>query len=104
MNVDAYIKAANRGDFQYEVAECDDYGGISVEECKYKGKGLNATITKIDKNEYEVEVDDLLNEPFYICQTRSSKRLARELLEKIIINDRNGSWENNLRYIETISM
>ena len=100
MNIDAYIKAANRGDFRYEVAECDEYGGISIEECKYKGKGLNATITKIDINEYEIETGDLLNEPFYICQTRSSKRLARELLERIIINDREGNWQKNMKYVE----
>ena len=100
MNVNAYIKAANRGDFQYEVAECDDFGGILVEECKYKGKGLNAKITKMDKNEYEIEIDDLLNEPLYICQTRSSKRLARELLERIIINDRDGNWQKNMKYVE----
>ena len=100
MNVDAYIKAANRGDFQYEVAECDDCGGIAVEECKYKGKGLNAMITKRDNNEYEIEIYDLFNEPFYICQTRSSKRLARELLERVIINDRKGNWQKNMKYVE----
>ena len=98
MNVNAYIKAADRGDFQYEVAECDDYGGIMVEECKYKGKGLNATITKVDKNEFQIEIDDLFNAPFYICQSRSSKRLARELLERVIINDREGKWQKNLKY------
>lgn len=99
MNVNAYIKAANRGDFHYEVAECDAYGGILVEECTYKGKGLNATITKMATNEYEIEIGDLLNEPFYICQTRSSKRLAREFLERMIVNDREGNWEKNLRYV-----
>ena len=98
MNVNAYIKAANRGDFQYEVAECDDYDGILVEECKYKGKGLHATITKVDKNEFQIEIDDLFNAPFYICQSRSCKRLARELLERVIINDREGNWQKNLKY------
>lgn len=100
MNVDAYIKAANRGDFRYEVAEYDEYGGILAEECRYKGRALHAKITKTATNEYEIETDDLLNEPFYICQIRSSKRLARELLERIIINDRKGNWQKNMKYVE----
>ena len=32
MNYDAYIKSANRGDFQWEVVEYNDDGGVDVEE------------------------------------------------------------------------
>ena len=98
MNYDAYIKSANRGDFQWEVVEYNDYGGVDVETCTYKGESIDAKITKINNSEYEVEVDWLLNEPSYIVQTRNSRKSARELAERIIINDREGNCSKNLKY------
>lgn len=98
MNYDAYIKSANRGDFQWEVVEYNDDGGVDVETCTYKGESIDASITKISNNEYEVEIDWLSNEPSYIVQTRSSRKFARELAERIIRNDKEGNWEKNLKY------
>ena len=99
MNVEAYLKAADRGDFHWEGVEYNDYS-IQVEECTYKEKYVNAKITKISNNEYEVEVDNLLNEPKYILQVRSSRKSARVLVERIVRNDREGDWQKNLKYAD----
>lgn len=88
-----YIKSADRGDFQYQVLELDNCTGkILVEECLYKCKAIG--IIRNSCEEYEVEVDDLENEPLYIFQIRSSRKSARELLEKIIKNDKLNNGKN----------
>lgn len=97
MNIESYRKAADRGDFQWEAVEVDE-SGVRVEECTYKGKGVSTKITRVDENEFEVEVDNLPHEPFYILQTRSRRKTARELAERIIRNDRNDNWKKNLKY------
>lgn len=98
MNSDNYVKAANRGDFQWYPLEEDDWTGrIIAEGCDYKGKGAGVRISGSD-GEFEVEID-LDNEPTYICDTRSSRRSAREFAERIIRNDKEGSPEKNLKYV-----
>ena len=92
-----YIKSANKGDFQYSVTEADDCTGkIYTEECRYKGKCVG--IIRNDCDQFEEEVDDLHHEPSYICQFRSSRKAARELLERIILNDELNNGKN-MKYI-----
>lgn len=98
MNYDAYIKAANRGDFQWEVTECNDFGLVQEETCTYKGKCVGVSVRIGNDNDFEVEVDWLTNEPLYIIQYRKSRKSARELAERIVRNDREGNWEKNLKY------
>lgn len=91
-----YIKAADRGEFQYSVVEADDCTGkILKEECTYKGKAVG-TITNI-LDEYEIETDRLNHEPNYILEYRNSRKSARELLERIIKNDEVNNGKN-LKY------
>lgn len=95
--VERYNKAADRGEFKYEVLEADDFTGkIFSEECFYKGKCVGH-ISGSD-GEFEVEVDNLKNKPVYICQYRSSRKLARELLERIIKNDEENNGKN-MKYL-----
>ena len=98
MNYDAYIKAANRGDFQWEVLESNDFGLVQEETCTYKGKSTCITVRMSGDKEFEVEADWLQNEPLYIVQYRKSRKSARELAERIIRNDREGNWQKNLKY------
>lgn len=98
MNIDAYTKAANRGDFQWYPIEEDDWTGQVLEEgCDYKGKGAGVRISGT-KGEYEIEID-LENDPTYICETRASRKSAREFAERIVRNDREGMSEKNLKYV-----
>lgn len=91
-----YIKSANRGDFQYQVLEADDCTGkIYYEECLYKGKAVGTINTA--SGEFEVNVDNLQHEPTFICEFRSSRKAARELLERIIKNDELDNGKN-LKY------
>ena len=53
MNYDAYIKAANRGDFQWEVTECNDFGLVQEETCTYKGKDVGVSIRIGNDNDFE---------------------------------------------------
>jgi len=88
-----YIKAADRGEFQYSVIEADDWSNkILKEECTYKGKAVG-TITNI-LEEFEVETDRLNHEPTYILEYRNSRKSARELLERIIKNDEANNGRN----------
>jgi hypothetical protein len=88
-----YIKAADRGEFQYEVLEVDDCTGkIIAEECKYKGKAVG--IIRNSCGEFEIEIDNLNNDPSYIFETRSNRKSARELLERIIKNDESNNGKN----------
>lgn len=98
MNYDAYIKAANRGDFQWEVTEYNDFGLVQAETCTYKGKDVGVSVRMGNDNDFEVEVDWLTHEPLYIIQYRKSRKYARELAERIIRNDLEGNWQKNLKY------
>lgn len=99
MNAKAYVKAANRGDFQWYPIEEDDWTGQVLEEgCEYKGKCAGVRISGT-KGEYEIEIDGLENEPLYICDTRSSRKSARMFAERTIRNDREGSSKANLKYV-----
>lgn len=99
MNVDAYIKSANRGDFQWYPLETDNFTGQIVHEsCTYKGEGIDVNIIGT-KGEYDIEIDGLTHEPFYLFDTRASRKSAREYAERIIKNDRNGDWKKNLKYV-----
>lgn len=100
MNIDAYLKAADRGDFQWSPIDTDAWTGqVISEECEYKGKGCNTKITRTSKDEYEIEIT-LDNEPYYICDYRSSRRSAREYVERIIRNYKSGNWQKNMKYVK----
>lgn len=99
MNLNAYAKAADRGDFQWYPLEEDGWTGQVFEEgCDYKGKCAGVRISG-SKGEFEIEIDGLENEPLYICDTRASRKSAREFAERIIRNDREGSPAKNLKYV-----
>jgi hypothetical protein len=92
-----YIKAADRGEFQYEVLETEDWSGkIIAEECTYREKAVG--IIRSGSDEYEVEVDNLNHEPSYVYGIRGSRKSARELLERIIKNDEANNGKN-MKYI-----
>jgi len=96
-NVDTYIKNAKRGEFQWECAETTDgygYGtGVQLEEVSLKGR--SATITKESDNEFEVDVIIKHSINYYndkekeseIIDYRSSRKLARILVERLINKD-----------------
>ena len=87
MSVGAYLKAANRGEFQWECDETTDgigMGGVLVESTSLKGR--TATITREDANSFVVEVE-LEHEPNYVCDYRASRKSARILAERLIKQD-----------------
>lgn len=89
-----YMKSSDRGEFKYEVLEADEWTGrIALEECIYNGKSVGTI--RNNCGEYEVEIDNLINDPVYIFETRSSRKLARQLLERIINNDISNNGKNN---------
>lgn len=98
MNVDAYIKAANRGDFKWQPFEVDNWTGQVLEEgCTYKGKEMAVKISSSAWDNFEVEID-LENEPYSINVCRASRKSAREFAERVIRNDMEGNWQKNLKY------
>lgn len=87
MSVEAYLKAADRGEFQWECIETTDgigMGGVLVESTSLKGR--SASITREDANSFLVEVD-LEHEPNYMCDYRSNRKYARILAERLIKQD-----------------
>lgn len=87
MSVEAYLKNADRGDFQWECIETTDgigMGGVMIEATGLKGRG--ATITREDANQFFVEVD-LKHGECYRCDYRSSRKYARILAERWIKQD-----------------
>jgi hypothetical protein len=96
MNQTQYTKYCKRGDFEWYPIDCD-YRRVFEEECTYKGKGCSAVIRSCPDG-YEIEVDNLVHDPSYIYAERKSRNSARELVERIIRNDRDGNWDKNLKY------
>jgi protein subunit release factor B len=87
MSVNKYLESANRGDFQWECIETTDgigFGGVRRESVNLKGR--SAMITRCGYNEFEVEIE-LVNEPFYEFNIRSTRKLARVYAERFIEKD-----------------
>lgn len=94
--IEKYLKSAERGEFHYEVVEDDPATyTVHVEECYYKEKCVGKISYFGDG--FEVETDFLQNEPMYICAIKSSRKRAREFLEKVIKNDEVNNG-NNMKY------
>ena len=56
-NFNAYFKSANRGDFQWNPIDIDDWTGrVLSEECTYKGQGVNVIVSGC-KGDYTIEID-----------------------------------------------
>lgn len=99
--VDKYLESAKRGDFQYECVETTDSygnGGCKIETVRYKDR--YATITRLTSDEFECEID-LLHDPVYIVDYRSSRKNARNFVERIIKNDIENNGKN-LKYIKEV--
>ena len=92
--VERYLQNANRGEFQWQCVETTDgygMGGVQVESVALKGR--EATITREDVNEFEVDV--ILKHPteykgqttYEVIEYRASRKSARNLAEKLIKKD-----------------
>jgi len=89
----------NLQDLKYHVVETTDSygcGGIQLETVSYEGR--TASINRICSNEFECEIN-LINEPLYVFEIRSSRKNARKFVERIIKNDiaNNGK---NMKYAD----
>ena len=95
-----YNKYCKRGKFQWECFDYADNGSVMEETCTYKGKYYCNVIIRSKWDRYEIEIEGLKNEPYYITGERKSRKSARIFAERIIENDSSGNWKNNLKYIE----
>lgn len=92
MNLQAYIKGCNRGEFQWNCIESGTYGeGNSVDVENVTLNDRWGTVTRNSSEEYSAEVDGLKNEPFYDEKEFSSRKSARKWVERLIVNDINKS-------------
>lgn len=90
MNLKAYLKGCNRGQFQWDCVESGTYGdGNSVDVENVYLEGRCGSIKRLSNNEYEAEIDNLKNEPFYDFKEFASRRSARNWVEKMINKDIN---------------
>ena len=96
MSLTNYAKFCDRGDFRWSPTDCNHLR-VFEEECTYKGEGCSAII-RSQPDGYDIEIDNLQHEPMYICAERKSRKSAREFVERVIRNDRDGDWEKNLKY------
>jgi hypothetical protein len=83
-----YEKASKRGEFQWEVIEAGTYGEsntVDVEETILQGRV--GKVTRRSSKEFESEVDNLSNYPFYDCNVFSSRSSARNWCERLIRKD-----------------
>ena len=88
MNLQAYLKGCNRGDFQWECVESGTYGeGDSVDVECVELKGRHGSIRRCGSDCFEAEVDNLETEPFYDEKEFTSRKSARLWVERIIKKD-----------------
>lgn len=90
MNLQAYLKGCNRGDFQWECVESGTYGdGNSVDvECVSLKERLGS-VTRCGVDSFEAEVDNLKSSPFYDEKEFTSRKSARLWVERMIRKDIN---------------
>jgi hypothetical protein len=92
--VEKYLQNADRGDFQWQCVETTDgygMGGVKVEVVSLKGR--EATITREDSDEFEVDI--MLKHPidyqgentYEVIDYRTSRKSARNLAERLIRKD-----------------
>jgi len=96
MNLQAYLKGCDRGDFQWECVESGTYGdGNSVDVENSSLEGRSASVTRHGNDSYEAEVDNLQSEPYYDMKEFTSRRSARNWTEKMIRKDINNNHMKN---------
>lgn len=87
MNLQAYLKGCNRGEFQWECIDSGAYGEGSVDVEIVKLKGRNGKVKRCSKDCFEVEVDDLKFDPLYDENEFTSRKSARLWVERLIKKD-----------------
>jgi len=88
MNLQAYIKGCDRGEFQWECVESGTYGeGNSIDVESVSLKGRTASVTRHGRDNFEVEVDSLKYVPLYDVGFFGTRRSARNWAEKMIKKD-----------------
>ncbi len=88
MNIKAYLKGCQRGQFNWSCIESGTYGdGNTIDKEETLLEGRIALITRRSSNCFEAEIDNLKNDPYYDEREFTSRLNARKWCEKMIRND-----------------